>query len=135
VVFPALQILAAGDSFALKTTNFIDVQNGGSAMQARVVRTAVNRLKNIDKIVPGHAPFVVDDARPPMLYTWADLKEWADFNEDFLKWALSEKKSGKSVDEAASEYKSPEKYASYGPPIPNFVKQDLQAIYNDPTLK
>jgi glyoxylase-like metal-dependent hydrolase (beta-lactamase superfamily II) len=126
IVFPALRIMAAGDDFAAKGTNYMDVSNGGSGLQAKTIRAVVNNIKNVDTVVPGHAP---------VLYTWADMKEYAEFNEDFLQWALAEKKSGKSVDEAAAEYKSPEKYAGYAAPNARFVKANLQAIYDDPTLK
>ena len=126
IVFPALRIMAAGDDFAAKGTNFMDATNGGSAAQAKTIRAVVKNIKNVDTVVPGHAP---------TLYTWTDMKEYADFNEDFLKWGLAEKKSGKSVDEAAAEYKSPEKYAGYAPPNARFVKTNLQVIYDDPRLK
>jgi hypothetical protein len=118
--------MAAGDDFAAKGTNFMDATNGGSAAQAKTIRAVVNNIKNVETVVPGHAP---------TLYTWADMKEYADFNEDFLKWGLAEKESGKSVDEAAAAYKSPEKYIGYAPPNARFVKTNLQVIYDDPTLK
>ncbi len=39
--------------------------------------------------------------------TWPDLKEYADFNQDFLTWTQGEMKAGKSVDDAAAAYQLP----------------------------
>jgi glyoxylase-like metal-dependent hydrolase (beta-lactamase superfamily II) len=128
VVFPALHIVAAGDGFALKGGNLIDESNGGSANQAHEIRTAVNTIKNVDTVVPGHPDA---GGSSDVTYTWDDLKEFADYNEDFLNYVLAEKKAGKTVDEAAAEYKMPPKYADhYAPLIPMFVKRTAQAIYN-----
>ena len=43
----------------------------------------------------------------------ADLKEFADFNKDFLTWAQGALKSGKTPEAAAAEWKVPEKYQGY----------------------
>ena len=38
----------------------------------------------------------------PAQTTWADLKEFADFNQDFLTWAQAELKAGKTPEQAAA---------------------------------
>jgi hypothetical protein len=43
----------------------------------------------------------------------ADLKEYADFNNDFVAWVQSEMKAGKRLT-GGGEYKIPEKYKGYG---------------------
>jgi glyoxylase-like metal-dependent hydrolase (beta-lactamase superfamily II) len=106
IVIPSVRILAAGDGFALKSINLIDESNGGSADQARTIRNAVNGIKNVDAVLSGHGS---------TMYTWDDFKEFADYNEDFLKWALAEKKMGKTADEAAAEYQYPPKVCSLYP--------------------
>jgi glyoxylase-like metal-dependent hydrolase (beta-lactamase superfamily II) len=128
IVFRSLHILAAGDEFAGKWANLIDESNGGSGAIAKTLKTVVDKLqdKKIETIVPGHNAD---------MYKWADLKDYAEYNADFQTWALSEKKMGKTPEQAEAEYKYPEKYASYTPPIPGFVKRTTQALYNTPGLE
>ena len=63
--------------------------------------------------------------------TPADLKEYAEFNRDFLAYVREAKKAGKSVDEAASGYKFPEKFAGYRAPQPDSVKNNVEVIYGE----
>jgi glyoxylase-like metal-dependent hydrolase (beta-lactamase superfamily II) len=125
VVFPSLRIMAAGDDFAGKTVTFLDESNGGSGAFAQTLKNVVKRVKNVDIVIPGHST---------AMFTWADFKEWADFNQELVDWVLAEKKAGKSVDDAIAEYKIPAKYAGYTPPQPRFVKATITAIYNTPGL-
>ena len=62
--------------------------------------------------------------------TWPDLGEYAQFNKDFLAWVESEQKAGKSIDDAAAEYKIPDKYKDYTN-NPNQVKTNVGVIYNE----
>jgi hypothetical protein len=43
----------------------------------------------------------------------ADLKEYADFNQEFLTWVKNEIKAGKTVRSRAAEYKLPARYKDY----------------------
>src|SRR5262245_66439391 len=93
----------AGDAFAFKIIPLIDRNNGGSGVQyGKTLAKAATSLKDVDTIITGHST----------LMTPADLKEYADFNNDFLAWAKAEMKAGKSVDAAAAEYSIPDKYKS-----------------------
>jgi hypothetical protein len=77
----------------------------------------------VDTIIGGHTD-------NPMMFD--DLKEYAAFNNDFLTWVQSEIKAGKSVDDAAMEYKIPEKYKGYT--ISTFlggIKNNIQVAYNE----
>ena len=64
--------------------------------------------------------------------TPADLKEYADFNNDFTTWVQGEIRAGKTVDEASMEYKIPDKYKGYT--INTFfggIKGNIQTAYNE----
>ena len=104
VVFPALRVLHAGDMFAWKALPFIDTSNGGSVVaHAETLGKAVSTLKNVDTVITGHTPVLM----------WNDLREYAEFNRDFVAWAREQIKAGKPADQAASEYRVPAKYKGY----------------------
>lgn len=104
VVFPALRTVHSGDAFAGKSTPLIDTANGGSAAEyATTIEKASSTLKDIDTIITGHSALM----KP------ADLKEYADFNKEFLTWVENEIKAGKTADAAAAEYKLPVRYKDY----------------------
>ena len=105
VVFPAHRIVHAGDIFAGKGMPLIDGNNGGSVLHySETLMKAYNGIKNVDTIINGHMPVQT---------TWADLREFADFNKDFLTWAQAELKAGKTPEQAAPGWKVPEKYKGY----------------------
>ena len=105
VVFPAHRIVHSGDLFANKGVPLVDGANGGSVLHySETLMKAYNGIKNVDTIINGHMPAQT---------TWADLKEFADFNKDFLTWAQTALKSGKTPEQAAAEWKMPEKYKGY----------------------
>ena len=123
VVFPSLRIMAAGDEFAAKGVTLIDEANGGSALElVKTLNRVAKEIRNVDIVVPGHSD---------MTYTFADVKEWADFNRDLVNWITAEKKAGKTVDEAVAEYKNPAKYSGYATPNPRNIKNYSQAVYDD----
>ena len=105
VVFPALRVVHSGDIFANKGLPLIDGANGGSVLHIHeTLAKAYNGIKNVDTIINGHTPANT---------TWPDLKEFIDFNHDFLMWAQTELKAGKTPEQAAAEWKVPEKYKGY----------------------
>ena len=65
---------------------------------------AYNGIKGVDTIINGHTPANT---------TWADLKEFADFNHEFLTWAQGELKAGKTPAQVAADWKLPAKYTGY----------------------
>jgi len=124
VLFPAIRVLHAGDLFAGKTAPLIDAMSGGSAVEyGKTLGKAYAGIKGYDTIITGHSPLM----KP------ADLKEYADFNNDFITWVQEEMKAGKTVDQAAAEWKVPAKYPGYGPPAPIFggIKTNIQIAYNE----
>jgi cyclase len=109
VVFPAHRIVHAGDIFARKGVPLIDEANGGSMLHiSETLMNAHDGIKNVDTIINGHTPAQT---------TWADLKEFADFNKDLVTWMQAELKAGKTPEQAAAEWKLPEKYKGYSPTV------------------
>ena len=109
VVFPALRTVHAGDIFAGKNLPLSDVANGGSQLQiADSLTKAYNGIKNVDTIINGHMPVQT---------TWADLKEFADFNREITTWMQAELKAGKTPEQAAAAFTFPTKYPGYSSTI------------------
>ncbi len=109
VVFPAHRIVHAGDIFARKGVPLIDEGNGGSMMEiSQTLMKAHDGIKNVDTIINGHTPAQT---------TWADLKEYSEFNKDLVTWMQAELKAGKTPEQAAAEFKIPEKYKGYSPTV------------------
>jgi cyclase len=122
VLFPALRILHAGDIFSGKNIPLLDANNGGSAAAiADSLQKAFDTLKNVDTIITGHSTQM----------TPADLREYAQFNRDFLADVQAAKKAGKSVDEVASTWKIPAKYTGYAAPAANRVKNNVALAYSE----
>ena len=126
VVFPALRTAHAGDVFAGKQVPLVDYMNGGSGVAyPQTLSKAAAGLKDVDTFITGHSDKTM---------TMADLKEYADFNKDFLSWVQNEMKAGKSPEQAATEYKVPDKYKGYSGDLPPFfggMKGYIQGIYGE----
>jgi glyoxylase-like metal-dependent hydrolase (beta-lactamase superfamily II) len=126
IVFPALRIVHAGDIFAGKSLPLIDVANGGS--QLRIPETllkAHDGIKNVDTIINGHMPRQT---------TWAELREFAEFNRDVVTWMQAQLKAGKTPEQAATEFKVPEKYKDYSSqvsPLFGGVAGRIQALRDE----
>jgi len=105
VVFPALRAMHAGDMFASKGIPTVDGDNGGSMLHyADTLTRAINGIKNVDTIINGHSNSTT---------TWADLKEYAEFNKEFIAWAQGELNAGKTPAQVAADWKLPAKYQGY----------------------
>jgi cyclase len=125
VVFPALRTMHVGDLFAWKALPYVDTANGGSVVaHPKTLASAVANIRNVDTIINGHIP----------VSTWNDLREYADFSKDFVTWGESQMKAGKTVDQAAAEYKVPARYNGYKATVSeDFVsaKSNLQILYDE----
>jgi glyoxylase-like metal-dependent hydrolase (beta-lactamase superfamily II) len=109
VVFKALRVVHSGDIFAGKQVPLIDEANGGSMLEiSATLSKAHAALKDVDTIINGHMP---------TLTTMADLKEYAEFNKELVSWMQDELKAGKTPEQAAAEWKLPEKYKGYNPTV------------------
>jgi len=127
IVFPQIRAMHSGDIFAGKNLPLIDTNNGGSVTEiGDSLQKAHDTIKNVDTIITGHAPTTM---------TFGDLQGYADFNKDFVKWAQDEKRAGKTADQAAAEYKVPDKYSSAGftgnvNPLFGGLKAMIQQVYD-----
>jgi cyclase len=105
VVFTALRTAHFGDLFARKALPFVDGSNGGSVVDyPKTLEKAYEGIKNVDTIINGHNATTM---------VWADLKTYAEFNQDFLTWAQTAIQ-GKTPKEVAAEWKIPAKYEPLG---------------------
>jgi cyclase len=112
VVFPSQRTMHAGDIFAGKMVPLVDMGNGGSGVAyPDTLMKAYNGITNVDTIITGHASATM---------RWADLKEYADFNRDFLTWVQGQMKAGRSPEQAAAEYTVPERFKGYTANLPPF---------------
>ena len=120
VVFPALKVMHSGDLFAFsKGLPIIDVNNGGSGLEyPKTLMKAAAGIKGVDNVIPGHSP-VAD---------WAAFKEYGEFLRDFVAAVEQAKKDGKTVDQAATDLKLPDKYKDYNM---GRAKGGVTAIYNE----
>jgi glyoxylase-like metal-dependent hydrolase (beta-lactamase superfamily II) len=125
VVFRDLRTMHVGDMFAWKALPYIDTMNGGSQVaHAKTLASVIANIKNVDTIINGHIP----------VSTWLDLREYSDFSKDFVTFAENAMKAGKTVDQAAAEYKVPTRYLGYKVTVnENFAnaKTNLQIVYDE----
>ncbi|MGH9784002.1 MAG: MBL fold metallo-hydrolase [Terriglobia bacterium] len=122
VVFPTLRLMHAGDSFAGKNVPLLDANNGGSGVQYPDTLMKVHDgIQNVDTIITGHSTQM----------TWAELKEYSDFNRDFVNEVRAARAAGKTVDEVASTWKVPAKYAGYATPQPARLKSNVQVVFDE----
>jgi glyoxylase-like metal-dependent hydrolase (beta-lactamase superfamily II) len=122
IVFPTLRLMHAGDSFAGKNVPLLDANNGGSGVAyPDTLQKVYDGIKNVDTIITGHSTQMA----------WADLKEYSDFNRDFVNDVRAAKAAGRTVDEIASTWKVPAKYAGYGTPQPARLKANVHVVYDE----
>ncbi len=123
VVFPALRVMHAGDIFSGKNIPLLDANNGGSgvAIGDTLMKAYKTASKSVDTIITGHSTTMTPN----------DLKEYSEFNHDFLEAVRAAKKAGKSVDDIANSWKIPEKYAGYAAPQPVRLKSNVQVVFDE----
>ena len=125
VVFTALKTMHVGDMFAWKALPYVDPANGGSVVQQpKTLAKVIAGVKDVDTIINGHIP----------VGTWNDLKEYAEFTREFVAFAETEMKAGKTVDQAAAAYKIAPKYQGYiesANPQWGGAKANMQIAYDE----
>jgi cyclase len=122
VLFPSLRVMHAADVFSGKNIPLIDAVNGGSAAAfPDTLQKAYDTVKDVDIIITGHSTEM----------NRADLKEYAEFNREFLNDVRAAKKAGKTVEEVASTWKIPAKYTGYAAPMPDRLKSNIQIVYDE----
>jgi hypothetical protein len=106
-VFTALRFMHAGDIFSGKNIPLLDAVNGGSGVEiGKTLAKAANSAKNVDSIITGHSTVM----------TVADLREYAQFNDDFVSAVREAKKKGGTVDDFVKTWKIPARYKGYADP-------------------
>ena len=131
VVFPEKGVAHVGDLFAAKAAPFIDAANGGSGVAyPETLAKAVAAIEGIRTVITGHSPLPPVPGVQGMLevLTWDDLREYADFNRDFLSAVREAFEGGKSVDEAVTTLSLPAKYADYDL---DRARANVQIIYDE----
>ena len=125
VVFTGLRTMHVGDMFAWKALPYIDPANGGSIVeQPKTLAKVVAGVKNVDTIINGHIP----------VGSFDDLKEYAEFTQDFVTFAENAVKAGKTVDQAAAQYKVPARFKGYvisGNETFGNAKDNMQIAYTE----
>ena len=110
VVFRSARVMHAGDAFAGKNAPIMDKNNGGSALHYADTIAKAAKTPDIDRVITGHSTTM----------TMADLREFGEFNADFVRDALAAKKAGKTIDQFVAEWNVPAKYTGYtNPPAGN----------------
>jgi cyclase len=105
VVFTALRTAHLGDLFPSKSMPLIDGANGGSTLHyADTLNKGHAGIRNVDTVINGHNATTM---------VWADVKQYADFMADFRTFAQAQLAAGKTPEQAAAEWKIPEKYTGY----------------------
>ena len=106
VVFPTLRTAHLGDMFARKGMPLVDGGNGGSVLHyPETVNKVHAGIKNVDVVITGHSNTTM---------TWADVKDYANFTQDFLTFAQGELKAGRTPEQGAANWKLPDKYKDKG---------------------
>ena len=100
---------------------FIDADNtNGSATEfGATLQNAVDSIRNVDTIIPGHN----DD---PL--TWDDLVDYAGFYNDLVTRVQEGAEAGRSVADTVAAYSVPDEYSDFESPA-NRVESIVQLIY------
>jgi glyoxylase-like metal-dependent hydrolase (beta-lactamase superfamily II) len=121
VFFPALRVAQAGDIFSGKNLPLLDANNGGSGREiGDTLAKAAAAMGAIDSVITGHSTVM----------TPADLKEYAEFNREFLAAVQAGKKAGRSVEEIAKAWSLPAKYTGYNIAAPR-LQANVQVVYDE----
>jgi glyoxylase-like metal-dependent hydrolase (beta-lactamase superfamily II) len=124
VVFTALRTMHLGDMFPVKALPYIDPANGGTVIEHPNSLAKAVAVPNVDTIIGGHIP----------VGTMNDVKEYVNFLRDFVNFAHSSMKAGKTVDQAAKEYAVDPKYKGYAVSLnPRYgtAQKNLQIAYDE----
>ena len=123
VVFPALRVMHAGDIFSGKNVPLLDANNGGSGIEiGKTLAKAADGVSEIvDQIITGHSTVM----------TVADLRQYAEFNNEFAAAVQAAKKAGKTPDEVAASWKIPTKYTGYGEPQAARLRANVQVVWDE----
>jgi glyoxylase-like metal-dependent hydrolase (beta-lactamase superfamily II) len=121
VFFPTLRIAHAGDIFSGKNLPLLDANNGGSGVAiGDTLAKAADAMSDVDSIITGHSTVM----------TVADLRDYAQFNRDFLAAVQEGRKAGRSAEEIAKAWTLPPTYQGYTVAAPR-VLQNVEVILKE----
>lgn len=131
IVFPEKGVAHMGDLLAEKAAPFIDVGNGGSGVAyPETLEKVVTGIQGVEKVITGHSALPAIPGVQGMLQTltWDDVREYAEFNRDFLEAVREAFEEGRSVKQAVTTLRLPARYADY-----NLERAgaNIQVIYNE----
>lgn len=138
VVFPEKRTAYLGELFPDKAAPVIDTAAGGSGVAfPETLAKAVAAIDGVDRVITAHAPIPTtyagrgrrdrgDRRAWTGWLTWDDLREYADFNRDFLAAVRAAREAGRSIGDAAANLDLPERYADYGM---EQARANVEAIY------
>ncbi len=109
VVFRTARVMHAGDAFPGKNAPIMDMNNGGSAMRYAETLARAAQTPGVDRVITGHSAVM----------SVAELKEFGEFNGDFVRDAQAAQKAGKTIDQFVAEWSVPAKYTGYNTPPAN----------------
>jgi glyoxylase-like metal-dependent hydrolase (beta-lactamase superfamily II) len=123
VLFPVARVLHAGDIFAGKAIPLLDYNNGGSGVDLpNSLQKAYDATStSVDSIITGHGPVM----------TTADLREFAEFNREFLNAVREGKKAGRTPAQITQGWTMPAKYTGYAAPQPARLQVNIENIYKE----
>jgi cyclase len=121
VVFPSLRLMHAGDIFSGKNLPLLDANNGGSGVAIGDTLAKAAEVKGVESIITGHSTVM----------TVADLKEYAEFNRDFLAAVREAKKAGRSAEQIAASWTIPAKYVGYAAPQPARLRSNIEIVLKE----
>ena len=105
IVFRNARVMHSGDAFATKGLPLIDRNNGGSGVAyGETIGKAGNGIKNVDTVITGHTN---------TLLKWQDFVDYGEFNRLYLTAAREAMKKGQTPEQAAMEFKLPDKFKGY----------------------
>ena len=123
VVFPALRVMSAGDIFSGKNLPLLDYNNGGSGAEIgdTLMKAYTATGTMVDAIVTGHSTVLTPN----------DLREYAEFNREFLAAVQAGKKAGRSAEQIAKEWTMPARYAGYAAAAPARLQANVENVYKE----
>jgi glyoxylase-like metal-dependent hydrolase (beta-lactamase superfamily II) len=126
VLFPAARVLHMADVFPTKGLPGMDANNGGTGVGFAETLSKVADFadrNNVEMIVNGHFEATT---------TRADLREYIQFVQEFVRTVQEGKKAGKSVDEVSKAWTTPARYAGYEPmPIAVRARANAELIFKE----
>lgn len=123
VVFPALRIVHAGDIFSGKNLPLLDTNNGGSGVEIAdtLMKAHTALAKSVDVIITGHS----------VQMTLNDLREYSEFNREFMAAVRDAKAKGQSIEAIAKAWTMPAKYTGYAAAAAPRLTSNVTAVFNE----